>query len=784
MNDQVHGLMVRHEQGRAAAQMPPQQAATYAAYSVEDNAGPSVGSILAILRRRLNLIVGVAAAVCAVGAAYTLMQTPSYSATALLMVNPNPEQIVPEKTALNNNRPDAGLIDSEIEVLKSPSLAARLAGELDLDRDPEWNPALRPGHEFAASPAAKTASATPANSPLAGLSSPAGDAAQIVPATTNLMTAPAAATPPRLAPDDVVANVAEAIDVRRRGISNVIEIEADSRNPAKAAQMANGLAELYLKTLSEARYDGSQKANEWLKDRLGELKAEVLNKQAAASAYKAQRNLLTAQGMSLVETQLAEVQSSLLRTRSEFAQKQAEYSQLNDVSKRGETVAAFSSNSGSDSMQGLRARSADAAQKVADLSKRYGPAYPALQQAKEEQASIDAQVADEMTRIANKAKIEMSSLGARMETQEREMTSLRSELVNSNFDQVKLEALETDAQAAQSVYESFLQRYHEVARQGSIAGVGARILSPARAPGMPTSPHILFNGAITLAAAFALAILTGLLAEQFRGTIETTEEVERRVGARALVAIPELRRSHLRRLPKRERNPAGYLVTKRMSPYAESLRVLHASILLSNQPQDKVVAITSAMPGDGKTTISVGLSRIAALGGQKVIVVDCDLRMRQINKVLGIAPTEGLQHVLSGEMAWQDVVGVDKASGAHVLPAAEGTFTSKDMFGSGTMEKLIQELSQTYDLVVLDCAPVFAVADTRLITSLADTTVIAARSRKTPAKALAATIAQLEIAGARILGVALNRVDARGGRRSFYDGLYYSKAFSGYYAKE
>ncbi|HEV7693748.1 MAG TPA: Wzz/FepE/Etk N-terminal domain-containing protein, partial [Hyphomonadaceae bacterium] len=161
MNDQVHGLMVRHEQGRAAAQMPPQQAATYAAYSVEDNAGPSVGSILAILRRRLNLIVGVAVAVCAVGAAYTLLQTPSYSATALLMVNPNPEQIVPEKTALNNNRPDAGLIDSEIEVLKSPSLAARLAGELDLDRDPEWNPALRQGHEFAASPAAKTASATP-----------------------------------------------------------------------------------------------------------------------------------------------------------------------------------------------------------------------------------------------------------------------------------------------------------------------------------------------------------------------------------------------------------------------------------------------------------------------------------------------------------------------------------------------------------------------------------------------------------------------------------------------
>src|SRR5690349_16415157 len=96
MNDSVQGLLVRHEHGRAGAPTPPHQAAHYAAYSVEDNAGPSVRSILPILRRRLNLIIGVAIAVCAAGAAFTLMQTPSYSATALLIVNPNPEQIVPE----------------------------------------------------------------------------------------------------------------------------------------------------------------------------------------------------------------------------------------------------------------------------------------------------------------------------------------------------------------------------------------------------------------------------------------------------------------------------------------------------------------------------------------------------------------------------------------------------------------------------------------------------------------------------------------------------------------
>jgi capsular exopolysaccharide synthesis family protein len=219
-----------------------------------------------------------------------------------------------------------------------------------------------------------------------------------------------------------------------------------------------------------------------------------------------------------------------------------------------------------------------------------------------------------------------------------------------------------------------------------------------------------------------------------------------------------------------------------MSPFAEAFRVLQASILLTNPNRDKVVAITSAMPGDGKTTLAVGLARVAAMGGQKVIVVDCDVRMRSINKVLGIDPTEGLQQVLDGEKHWKEVVGCDQASGAHVLPSAG--VNSKDIFGTGAMEHLIGELRLEYDLVVLDCAPVFAVAETRLVASLADTVVVAARARTTSARALAAAISQLEMSGAHVLGVALNRVDIRRGRRSFYDGLYYSKAFQGYYAKE
>ncbi|MBI1359284.1 MAG: AAA family ATPase [Alphaproteobacteria bacterium] len=764
MNEANLNLAVRRETGRAvpATLLAPVN-------GQDEREQSSSANIFEILLRRKWLMLGIFLAVAACGAAYTLLQPRIYSATALVMINPNPDQVVPEKQALSGARADAAMVDSQIEVLKSPAMAARLASNLNLAADPEWNPDLPKKSGWFSG---VTGGQNPA---------PAAHQSQAAPINPSMTPGQKATAEALAVPDAVVDTVDQAINIRRRGLSWVIEVSANAGSGAEASQMANGLASAYLKSLAEARYDDADKANQWLKDRLAELRAEVEQKQAAVQTYRAKSNMLTTQGSSLVEQQVAQVQSALLATRAEYAQKQAEHTELLNIGEKGLTVA--SNNGQTDALRDLRAKQAEMAQRLADLQTRYGANHPTLQQAKEEKAAIDKQVQQEMQRVISRSKADADAVGARLRTQEAQLASLHEDLVGNNFSQVRLNALETDAEAARSVYESFLQRYHEVARQGNLAAVEARFLSPARIPPVPSSPHFLLNGALTVAAAGVLAVLFALLAEQFRKTIESTEEVEQRVGARALVAVPALRRRDMRRLPSRNRNPASYLLTKRMSPFTEAFRVLHASIVLSNRPQSKVVAVTSAMPGEGKTTLSLGLARVAAIGGQKVIIVDCDIRMRSLNKVLDIDPQEGIQQVLNGELSWKDAVGCDAGSGAHVLPAA-GQSPSKDVFGSGAMESLIAELAEEYDLVVLDCAPIFAVAETRLIASLADTVVVAARAHHTSSRALAGALAQLELAGARVLGVALNRVDAKNGRRSFYDGLYYSKAFSGYYARE
>jgi capsular exopolysaccharide synthesis family protein len=232
-------------------------------------------------------------------------------------------------------------------------------------------------------------------------------------------------------------------------------------------------------------------------------------------------------------------------------------------------------------------------------------------------------------------------------------------------------------------------------------------------------------------------------------------------------------------MPPAERHPSGYLVGRPMSAFTEALRVLRTVIVYSKLDFSvKVVAVTSALPNEGKTTISMCLARVAAMSGQKVCVVDCDLRMQSINDVIDIETDVGILQVLAGEAPWRSAIVRDPNSDAHVLPVATAGFTPRDVFGSDAMAQLIADLREHYDLVVLDCAPILAVAETRILVAQADTTVLVARSGKTPVGALRAAAAQTEAAGGSVLGIALNCVLPHW--QTYTDSLYFDQSKSYY----
>src|SRR5690606_4029097 len=159
-------------------------------------------------------------------------------------------------------------------------------------------------------------------------------------------------------------------------------------------------------------------------------------------------------------------------------------------------------------------------------------------------------------------------------------------------------------------------------------------------------------------------------------------------------------------LAPHRRNPADYLVDKPASGFAESLRVLRTSLMHARvDRKPEVIVVTSAVPNEGKTTMSLCLARISAMSGQRVVLVDCDLRRHSASELVAASARIGLLDVLSGQGDWRGALVQDPASQAFVLPALSSRFTPQEVFASAAMARLVEELRAEFDLVILDSAP-------------------------------------------------------------------------------
>lgn len=707
-----------------------------------------------LFRRRRRVLAGAAAITVSLVAAYTFLQPREYTATAVIMLNPTPERVVNEEQALNQGAPNSALVDSEIEVLRSQQLARQLADVMELVDDPRWNRALRQG-----------------SSPLDWVKTLrrwvfGGRQAEMDGA------------------DAVAAEVADAIGVKRRGVSYVIEVSTRSGDAAEAAAMANRLVELYVGFDDEARISTGQRASTWLEQRVAELRADVQAKEDSLQRFRVQSGLLSSDGVSLTERQISDVQTSVLAARAALAESEARYRLVQSLQTAGVSGETMASALDSNVIRDLRQREVDQVRRQAERESELGELHPSVVSGRAELENIRAQIRAEVGRIQAAARNEVEVARSRLASLEQNLASVRGQLVSNNDAMVRANELEREATASRSVYESFLERYHIISDQGRLDPSRIRIISQAQTPASPSSPRIGLGLLLALGLGLAAGVVAALVAESMDEALSSGDEIVRRLGVPAVASIPLLSQKSLRLLDPSERHPAGYVVDKPMSAFAEAFRVLKGVIRYSSPDRKHlVVAITSALPAEGKTTCAFSLARVAALAGQRVVLVDCDLRRRSLNQLLQIEPQRGLLQVLAGEIGWTEIIGSDNSTGAHVLPAAADAFTPRDMFNSDAMAKLVDELRRSYELVLLDCPPVLAVAETRDLVGHADCAVLIGRSGKTPVRAAASALNQLAMTDTVVLGVAVNCIDVRSIGRASYSGGFYYDASETYYTQ-
>ncbi|MGE0596544.1 MAG: GumC family protein [Hyphomonadaceae bacterium] len=713
-------------------------------YAPEPQAGGVEGAsivrwALAFLVRRWLLIGAVGGVVAVIAFLGLALQSPRYSATAIVLINPGQERVLSQDQMITgmDDMPSASVVDSHIQVLTSPMLMGRLAESLGLVSDPDWNGGLD-----------LPAAAPPEDSPQAA-----------VYASARLQ----------------IANyLASVVSVRRRAASFAVEVTAETEDPDLSANIANRLVELYLNYQLEARFQAAERANAWLSERLEVQREDVQRKEAAAETFRAESGLLSTQGVTFTEQQTTEIQGSVLQARADLAEREAQYRQLQQVIQSGGSGDTIAGVLNSEVIASLRSREADIARRQADAESRYGDLHPVVQNVRAERQDIRNQITAETQRIAASLRNEVEIARARLNTLEGNLGQVRGQLAGNSGDMVRLRELEREAAAARTVYEAFLERYHQIQDQGSLRSTSAQLISSASVPIDRSSPQLRIALMLALAIGLAIGLAAGVVAEALDEGFRSAEEIEQKLGMPVISSVPRLRRKDMRSLPQSEQHPAGYLMERQMSAFTESFRVARTSIMYGNSHRNnQILAITSALPNEGKTTVSLCLARAAALSQQRVLLIDCDLRKRSLKDVLGFEPDTGLVQVLQGETNWRQAVVLDEATGMQVLPLRESRFTSEDVFGSDAMSTLLTDLRHHFDLIILDCAPVLAVAETRVIASLADSTVVVARWEKTPVKAVRTTLQYLVNTRDNVLGVILNNVDTRLPGYSYHMGSYY-----------
>jgi len=296
----------------------------------------------------------------------------------------------------------------------------------------------------------------------------------------------------------------------------------------------------------------------------------------------------------------------------------------------------------------------------------------------------------------------------------------------------------------------------------------SRIIARAELPGVPSYPRKGLVLILAIVGSTVLGVVLAFSIEQLDHGFRSMGQVEMITGLPSLGLVPTIK--------KGKGTPETFAIENPLSTVGEAIRTIYTALVLSNVSQPpKVVLVTSALPKEGKTTISLMLGRVFASLGKRAIIIDTDLRRPQVHTRLGLPISPGLVQLLTGENTVDEVISRDEASGADIIPVGLTSPNAAELLNTDRLENFLELISEEYDLVILDSPPTMAVADARVLTHLADATILVVRWAVTRREVASMAAKQLTEAGGSIAGIVLSRVNVRQHASYAYgdSGIYY-----------
>jgi len=711
------------------------------------------------LRRNIRLIAAIVVSITLVTLVVTLQLTPLYTATAKVLIETRQSNVVDVEAILSGLSSDSSTVDSQIEIIKSQAMAFRVTESLELIADPEFNGALREQSWFASlNPLTFFRSLFP------GVKRDEEERLQSEKMST-------------------VRALLGRLSVQRIGRTQVISISFTSETPRKAEQIANAIADAYLVDQLEAKYEAARRATAWLDGRLQDLRDQVQATEETAELYRAAHGLIDADGSTLVEQQLREINSQLLLARAELDGSRAKLQRVRVLVDRGTGFDSIAEVLSSEIIRDLRREQSELIRKEAQLRARYGERHPSIVEITDERRDLERQIQSEVSRIIIGMENEVAVSATRVTSLGRSLEATTATAGEREQDRVRLRELQREASSNRTLYESFLARFKETRQQEDLQEADARIISRATRPGSSSSPKMILNLAFALIASTLLGVGAAFAREYLDDRFRTPRELEEHLGLPVLATIPLLKEKELAGAGS-GRYPHRYVRAKPLSAYSESFRELQAALALSdvdNPP--KSILITSALPNEGKTTTVVSFATSATRAGLNVVVVDADLRRPSVQKMINVGKPEfDMIDFLTHKCSLDEALQSSEEGGFEFLATTRQPANPADLLASAAMKDLLAKLRARFDLVIVDSPPVLPVLDSKVLSSQLDKVVFVVRWQNTPKTAAEQSVAKLKEFGADIAGVIFEQVDMEKQTKYGYgDATYYYGRYSDYY---
>lgn len=557
-------------------------------------------------------------------------------------------------------------------------------------------------------------------------------------------------------PTDLVDAFRSRLRVGGEPRSTWIDIRYAAYSPRVAAEVANAIVDQYLRSVSESNDRAVDAARQDLGAQVEE-KEQKLNEQMTGlkeMGGKAGLGDLEVR-KAMLERELRAFQEALVNAQTARVGREARRREATQL-KGG--VAAVRSDP---LIRAAAARVTELEDREAALLATLGPKHPdvlAVQQqleaARQRQALEVGSLEEGADSEYQLALNEEARLRDNMARIQRELSDVEKESLGYSLERKKFEA-------SRSSIESLFQRQ----ANASPTIIDAQIVQSARPDETPVSPKKQRNFLFSLIGGLVGGLLLAWMSERFDDSVQSPEDVREGLGLPFLGIIPLIQK-----LPQGSLAPA---IGNARTGLADSLRVVRTNLIYGSAPsRPKVLAFTSASPGEGKSTVAAGLAILFAQNKARVLLIDADLRRPSVHQLMNVPQSPGLSGALSAEGPVQLVPRSGPVRGLDVLPAGTPQNFSAERLGSDAMKALIDQARDRYDWVIVDSPPALGLSDASVIATIADGIVVVCSGDKTPRQAVRHVADQLRAVRATVLGVVLNRVDLH--RHSYYYGRYYS----------